>query len=92
MTTTTPTTSPTLPAQRGDYGQAIRNALREAGVSVHEAADALGVSGSTMTRKLAGRSPIYVPELFYVAKMTGMDVVDLVRAAHRLVGANPGEP
>ena len=79
MTTTEPTT--TNPTST-EVSEAVKSAIKAAGLSQREIATAAGIATSTLNRRLTGRGrPFLVNELFDIATVIGVDVSDLLRAA-----------
>ena len=77
MTTTT-TTNPTS----AEVSEAVKSAIKAAGLSQREVATAAGIAPSTLSRRFTGRGrPFLVSELFDIANVIGVDTSDLFRAA-----------
>ena len=72
------TTNPTS----AEVSEAVKSAIKAAGLSQREVATAAGIAPSTLSRRFTGRGrPFLVSELFDIANVIGVDVSDLVRAA-----------
>lgn len=71
---------------RADYGGSLRTILRGASVSNTAAAKCVGCSLSRMTRLLNGKAPLYVGEIFELAKLAGADPLDVLRGAYTRAG------
>lgn len=62
---------------------AVKAALSEAKITRREAASRSGIPLTTLERRLSGRSPFDVNELYVLATMAGVKVSDLVAATER---------
>lgn len=58
----------------------IRKRLSDAGISQSEAARRSGISRATLSRRLTGRSPFFMDELFVIAhEVLGVELADMFR-------------
>ena len=73
-TTTWPTST--------EVSEAVKSAIKAAGLNQREIATATGIATSTLSRRFTGRGrPFLVNELFDIATVIGVDVSALLRAA-----------
>lgn len=70
------------------WGRAMRHALDH--LPRKAACRALGVSPSTLARKLDGRGRITLPDLVFTARAAGVTVYDLIRDAYRIAEQDAG--
>ncbi len=82
MTTTHP--------DRVQWGLACKRALRAAGVSQAQASEQINMPRSTLWRKLTGRSPIYMCDLFEFAVLSGCEAADLLEDAYGIAVRDAG--
>lgn len=73
-------------AETRAIGQAARGAVAEADMTQDEVARAIGLSLSSLSRRLNGQLPFTYPELVRLADTTGVTVGDLVARAERILG------
>lgn len=57
----------------------IKAEMRERGVTAAALAEEIGVSPSTLSRRLAGKTPLLMVELHDIAMKFGMTPVDLLK-------------
>jgi len=62
---------------------AVRQALREAGISQRAASTETGIPLTTLVRRLSGHSPLNVNELAALASLAGVSVSELAARAER---------
>ena len=65
-----------------EVSEAVKSAIKAAGLNQREVATAAGIARSTLSRRFTGRGrPFLVSELFDIANVIGVDTSDLFRAA-----------
>lgn len=72
------------------HGRALKSALLDAGVRLYEAAEVLGVSRGTISRKVSGKSTIYVEDLLAVSRLTGTDPGSIIEDAFTIAERDAG--
>lgn len=65
-------------------GRAVRGAIATAGLSLAEAAEATGITTSTLSRRVNGTLPFTYPELVKISSICDVRVSDLALAAERI--------
>ncbi|WP_328360970.1 helix-turn-helix domain-containing protein [Mycobacterium sp. NBC_00419] len=62
----------------GGIAAEVRAIMARNRISQQEAADAAGISQSSMSRRLAGVAPFTVNEIYRIASLCGVDPTDLL--------------
>lgn len=64
-----------------DIATSLASAIREAGWSQRDVADATGIPLVTLSRRLTGKSPLTITELAAITEAIGVSLAALVLAA-----------
>jgi len=60
-----------------EIAEAIKNRLRDAGITQQGAADYLGMERATLSRRLNAHQPLTTPDLLGLASLLGTTLADL---------------
>lgn len=71
----------TAPRLTEEVSQTVSQAMVEAGIGRMDLADRAGISYGTLGRKLAGRTPFDIVDLYLIAKALGRSPRDLLPRA-----------
>ncbi len=89
-TTTAPAFTPGVFPDREQWGRVVKRAVHAAGLTQVEVAEKMHAPLSTVWRKLNGLSPLYLGEIFELARITGTRPEDLMLEVQMIAESEAG--